>query len=216
MTKSLSIFLLKSPQRLFWLFLTLLSLLLVYVTLPYFSFRTDINFLLAKRAFIQDRAWMAAFYIHVSSSIVCLITGPWQFVPALRRGKWRKWHRIAGQAYVLSILLFAAPSGFYMALFANGGWGAQLGFGILSVLWIFTTYQAYACIVRGNVAAHRTWMVRSYALTFSAVTLRLWVPVLSLYFEVDHQTTVVATAWLNWIPNLLAGELLRIFYTKSL
>jgi hypothetical protein len=59
------------------------------------------------------------------------------------------------------------------------------------------------------------WMVRSYALTFSAVTLRAWVPILSLGFNVDHDYTVIITAWLNWIPNVIVGELLLKYFPKK-
>ena len=57
----------------------------------------------------------------------------------------------------------------------------------------------------GDVAAHQRWMVRSVALTFAAVTLRLCIPlsvVLGLPFEPSYQ----AIAWLCWVPNLMVAE----------
>jgi hypothetical protein len=50
-------------------------------------------------------------------------------------------------------------------------------------------------------------MIRNYALTLGAVTLRLWLPLfLSLdYTFVESYATI---AWLSWFPNLLVAELI--------
>ncbi len=203
-------------MRFYWLVMLGFALLLAVVTTAYFSFRTDINFLLVKQTLIHNTAWMTAFYFHISSSILCLVTGPFQFVRYFRQKAWIKWHRTTGKIYIFSILFLAAPSGAYMAVFANGGIGAKLGFIILSFLWFMSTYIALHAIQHKNISQHRAWMVRSYALTFSAVTLRLWVPILSNVFGVAPEFTVVITAWINWIPNLLVGEILIKFFTKNL
>jgi uncharacterized membrane protein len=207
----------KIPMRLGWLALTFGAFFLFYnVTIenPYFSFRTDIGFLLAKRTFVKDWVWMTAFYLHVSGCIFCLVIGPFQFVAYLRR-KYVHWHRNLGKIYIASILFVGAPSGFYMALFANGGFWAQLGFGTLSFLWVISTYLAYFFIKEGKVNAHKIWMVRSYALTFSAVTLRTWIPILTQYYYIDHTTAVIITAWINWIPNVILAEILVKLFPKN-
>jgi uncharacterized membrane protein len=203
--------------RLGWVLLTLGAFFLLYnVTIenPYFSFATDIGFLLAKPDFIHNVVWMTAFYLHVGGCIFCLIIGPFQFVGYLRR-RYRYWHRQLGKVYIFSIVGVGGPSGLYMAWYANGGFWAQAGFSILAVLWILSTYWAYQKARQGDFGAHQRWMVRSYALTFSAVTLRTWVPILSLYFQIDHEVAVIATAWINWIPNVLIAEILFKFFPKN-
>jgi hypothetical protein len=61
-----------------------------------------------------------------------------------------------------------------MALMAYGGLPAQMGFAFLSILWLSTGFMAYKRIREKKVLIHRQWMIRNYALTFAAVTLRLW------------------------------------------
>lgn len=192
-------------QGFLWAVLAFFSLYLGVITFAYLSFRTDIGFLLAKQEFISDKAWMVAFYIHISSSILVVFTGPFQFVKALRN-KFLRLHRVLGKIYVGAILFLAAPSGFYMALYANGGVGAQIGFTILSLLWFVFTYWAYKSIKAKKISAHKKWMIRSYALSFSAITLRLYVPILSLGFGLEHDFVLIITSWVNWIPNLLVAE----------
>ncbi len=192
-------------QSFLWAILAFLSLYLGIITFAYFSLRTDIGFLLAKQDFITDRTWMTAFYIHISSSILVVLTGPFQFVKKLRQ-RYLRLHRTLGKVYVGAVLFLAAPSGFYMALYANGGWWSQAGFTLLSLLWFSSTFLAYKKVREHKIAEHRKWMIRSYALSFSAITLRLYVPLLSLYIGWEHDFVVQITAWINWIPNLLVAE----------
>ncbi len=213
---SMSSLALRWAFRLVWLGLLFSSCFLVLVTLAYFSFRTDIGFLLAKQAFVRDSIWMSVFYLHISSSILCLFTGPFQFISFFRKKTTQGWHRVLGKVYIFSILFLAAPTGAYMAVFANGGFGTQLGFIILSVLWFVSTYIAWQAILEKDILLHKKWMIRSFALTFSAVTLRIWMPVLSAYCGMNPDLVLLLTAWINWLPNLLVAELLLIFFPKYL
>lgn len=97
------------------------------------------------------------------------------------------------------------PRRHLQARIAWGGLPAQIGFKTLSFLWLYTAAVAYLAIRRGNLADHRDWIIRNFALTFSGVTLRLWMPLLmSLFGELNGYRLV---AWLAWLPNLLLTEL---------
>ena len=65
-----------------------------------------------------------------------------------------------------------------MAPFNSAGLVGFFGFGTLAVLWLATGWLAYRAIRRRDVASHRAWMMRNFALTYAAVTLRLWLGVL--------------------------------------
>lgn len=190
-------------------------LLLFFTTTVYLSFRDDIHFLLAKPDLVHDVIWRPVFYFHIVSGMVCIAAGPFQFLPALRR-QYPAFHRNLGKAYVGAIVFVAAPTGLYMAFFAEGGIGSVLGFFTLSLFWWATTYWAYRAIRKGDVETHRRFMAYSFGLTFSAVTLRIWVPVLSNFFSVDHDFTIVVTAWINWVPNLLLAHLFVKFFPRRL
>ena len=76
----------------------------------------------------------------------------------------------------------------------------------MAVLWLLSSCLALAHICQGRVAAHRAWMIRSFALTFAAVTLRLELPVLAAL--TDFETAYRAIAWVSWAPNLVLAEAL--------
>jgi hypothetical protein len=95
-------------------------------------------------------------------------------------------------------------AGFGIAFFATGGWPSALGFLCLAIIWFVTTLKAYLFIRNGQIEAHQKMMIWSYAACFSAVTLRIWLPILVGIFK-DFNTAYVAVAWLCWVPNMLVA-----------
>jgi uncharacterized membrane protein len=163
-------------------------------------------FVPAMRApFLRDRfiVMPVATFLHLAGAAVALAVGPFQLNARLRN-RFLGAHRWMGRSYVAGVLLggFGALT---MATIAQAGLPARVGFGLLAVLWLTATGMAYRHIRAGNQPAHRRWMIRSYALTFAAVTLRIYVPLSQVYgipFEPAYQTI----AWLCWVPNLIVAE----------
>lgn len=143
--------------------------------------------------------------VHVGGSIVALAIGPFQFLRSLRANRPRV-HRWMGRLYLLGILL-GGVGGIFMAFHAWTGWVARLGFLFLAVLWLLTGWLAYRAIRLGNVAEHRRWMIRNYALTFAAVMLRLFNPLFIFGFGMDEAVAYQLVAWICWLPNLVVVEL---------
>lgn len=145
-----------------------------------------------------------AILLHAFAATLALALGPWQFMAGLRRAR-PALHRWMGRVYLGAGVLVGGLAGLYMSFHAYGGTVSQSGFGLLALLWLYTGAQAYAAIRRGDVAMHRRWMIRNFALTFAAVTLRLWMPVfagLGMPFDVFYPLV----AWISWVFNALAVE----------
>ncbi|MGH7264951.1 MAG: DUF2306 domain-containing protein [Candidatus Rokuibacteriota bacterium] len=149
----------------------------------------------------RDRPW--AFWGHAAFAGVALLLGPLQLSARFRERQWRR-HRILGRVYVVAGLI-GAGCGLYLAPFAYGGAVTRLGFGLLAVATLGATATAYLRIRAGDVRGHRAWMTRSYALLFSAVTLRLELPLLILALGA-FGPAYVAVSWLCWVPNWAAAE----------
>lgn len=163
-------------------------------------------FVPAMRApFLRDRfstVPLAAF-LHLAGSAVALAVGPFQLNSRLRN-RLISAHRWMGRSYVVSVLL-GGLAAFVLATMAQSGLPAQVGFGLLAVLWLTATSQGYRYIRARNQPLHRRWMIRSYALTFAAVMLRIYLPLSQVYgipFDPAYQTI----AWLCWVPNLIVAE----------
>jgi len=95
-----------------------------------------------------------------------------------------------------------------MALESYGGQPTHFGFGMLAVLWLFTSAMAYVRIRQRNIQSHREWMIRSFALTFAAVMLRIWLPLFVGVWKIDFVQAFDTISWLCWVPNMLVAEVL--------
>jgi uncharacterized membrane protein len=148
---------------------------------------------------LSSRPW--GINPHALFGGIGLLAGAVQFHRGLRRRL--RIHRFLGRVYVVSCL-FTGTAGVYMAAYSYGGWVTHLGFGALGVLLLFTTIVAFRAIRRGDVETHWRWMLRSYALMFAAVMLRLELPLLASNLGFDTGYRIVS--WLCWVPNVIVAE----------
>lgn len=142
--------------------------------------------------------------VHVAGAIIALALGSVQFLPALRRGAGPP-HRWVGRVYVVGCLV-GGTAGLILAAGSHAGPIASAGFGSLALLWIAVNLLGWRAAVRGRIADHRRWMVRSWALTLAAVTLRLYLP-LVMSLGLPFLPWYRAISFLAWVPNLIAAEL---------
>lgn len=144
--------------------------------------------------------WNTGFYTHISFGGLALLVGWVQFSKRFRDVNLKR-HRLIGKIYMVAVLI-GGLAGFYIAFYATGGIVAQLGFGSLAIVWLYTTYMAYQTIKNGDIQKHKIFMTYSYATCFAAVTLRLWLPLLTLAFG-DFIPAYRMVAWLCWVPNII-------------
>ncbi|PWN68579.1 DUF2306 domain-containing protein [Chryseobacterium phosphatilyticum] len=181
--------------------------LMLKITLEYIPLDPNVSFLMIKQTEVGQRPeYLSFFYTHVYTSIFVLFTG---FLAILRKDfGWKSFHRNMGKIYIFLILILAAPSGIYMGFFANGGILSKISFVILGILWWFSTFRAYQLARQKKFTQHKQWMWRSFAFTFSAITLRMWKVIIVYLFHPNPMDVYQIIAWLGWIPNILLIEYL--------
>lgn len=178
----------------------LLSLYIAAVSLRYALPAPTLPPNIAANAFAHP-----ALIFHAVTASIALLVGPLQFFRGKRGGRaW--WHRLSGPVYALACLA-SAPAGLLLAVGSSAGPVAAAGFGLLALAWFYATARGVHAILTGRVAEHGRWMVRSFALTFAAVMLRLYLPA-SVLLGLDMGRAYVAIAWLCWVPNLAVAELM--------
>ncbi len=182
---------------------------------PAIYFIADRKFgLLASKseALLADPLWNTMFYIHIILGGVALLIGWLQFSKKLRL-KNLQLHRKIGEIYVISCLL-SGFSGFYIALYATGGISPKLGFASMAIVWFFTTLFGFTSVTKGYIIKHQKLMIYSYAVCFSAVTLRIWLPILGNIFG-GFLPAYRIVAWLSWLPNMLVAYLIIKYQFKT-
>ncbi len=151
------------------------------------------------------------FYGHVVFGAVALLIGPLQFARGLRE-RFPRVHRVLGSISVGAIVI-AAIAGVVISPLTSAGFVGALGFATMGVLWATFALLGLRAILRRDVRAHREWMTRTFALTYAAVTLRLWVPILMVVFIAIGSDPGAAfvqayaiVPFLCWVPNLIVAE----------
>lgn len=144
-----------------------------------------------------------AFWAHVLGGAIALGLMPFQFQAGLRARR-PIVHRSIGRVYVLAVAI-GGVSGLVLSPYSQVNAVAAAGFALLSIAWLVTTSLALRAVLTGQIAAHQRWMLRSAALTFAAVTLRIWLPG-SLAAGMPFETAYPIVAWACWLPNLAAVE----------
>lgn len=184
------------------------SFIMLTKVIPYLSFERAINFLGTKTDEVLDKThFMWAFYIHITSSLLVMPLGILQFSTYIARHK-PSLHRILGKVYVVVILALAAPSGLVLASYANAGLAAKVGFTLQSLVWWVVTYIAWQEATQKRWLNHTHAMLRSFAVTLAAMSLRTESYIMYYYLDTKPIETYLTVTWLSWVGNLLFVEIL--------
>ena len=143
----------------------------------------------------------------VGASLFCML-GALQFWPGFRR-RFPRWHRIAGRMLAPADIV-AGLSGLWMNQFypygPNDGlllYFFRLFFGAAMVL---SVVLGIAAILRRDVAQHRAWMMRAYAIGLGAGTQAAtqlpWILLVGLPSELPRALLMGAA----WVLNLAVAE----------
>ncbi len=182
--------------------------------MAYIPYNTDVGFLRIKQHYIHIDQWRIAFFIHVYASMWVLFAGFTQFSKTIQRNQ-PKLHRTLGYIYVVDVLLITGPAGLLMGFYANGGLWSRIAFVLLAMLWIYFTAMALVKARQKNFKAHRNYMIRSYALTLSAITLRAWKYAITNTVTLPPMDVYRVVAWVGWVGNLVVAEWLIFRHTQK-
>jgi len=145
--------------------------------------------------------------VHIVCAVLYAVLGAFQFSATLRRRR-PGWHRVAGRALVV-LGLAVAFSALWLTLF----YPRQPGTGELAFLFrlAFGSGMAASIILgftgirRGNVARHRAWMTRAYALALGAGTQVFSQGIGNAVFGTGALATDLSLG-AGWVINLAVAE----------
>ena len=178
--------------------------LMLATALQYFSISMKNGLLQIKPAF-QATSHPIALCVYICSNMLAMVAVFVQFSKKLRT-RHTTMHRWIGRTYVFNVLLVAAPAGLIMSFNTDGNFNFRTALTVQSCLWWYFTYTAYWSVIHRDFVGHRHFMVRSFALTLSIITLRLWAVDVTAYFEQPPINLDPITPWLGFIPNALIAE----------
>jgi uncharacterized membrane protein YozB (DUF420 family) len=206
-----------SPSRRFsWNAATILTLVLASVVAVRFIWHYAVPYFLHFNQKQFDYYWPHRIRLvtHIGGGILALVCGTLQLWTGLRQRAMNA-HRWIGRVYLASAAV-GIVGAFLMAVYS-----APRSFGIglmgLATAWIVTTGIAWAAIVRGRVALHKEWMLRSYIVAFAFVTFRIFtdlLPGVTKHLGSSAEDASTSVAWISWVLPLAVFEI--ILQTRKL
>jgi uncharacterized membrane protein YozB (DUF420 family) len=156
-------------------------------------------------AYAGRRGWLL---VHIVGGTIALLSGPVQLWLGIADRR-IDFHRKFGFAYIAGVVI-GASGAFWLAAHPSFGWVYGAGLGSMAVAQVVTTAMAFVAIKRSLIEQHKEWMIRSYVVTFSFVTYRLFgVLIGPLQLGTVAELNIVL-AWGSWaLPLLLAEAILQ-------
>jgi uncharacterized membrane protein len=158
----------------------------------------------------------AALVVHVVTAATALLVGVLQLIPRVRAR--RALHRRLGRTFLAVGVLAFGVTGIPLALTTPNGDVTRYGILVPAVGWLVCAALGWTAIRAGRLADHRAWMIRTYALTFFAITTRMLVPLLiavQVPFQDDRSpeavrqlvdSTIPYGQWMGWMIDLAIAQ----------
>jgi len=199
-------------KKIFYLFISITVLLMTFYTFYAYLYLSP-GTTVSPEQKSEYAKHSISIVVHAVFGAIALFVGMLQLIKSIRE-KFPVYNVIFRRVYYFSVII-SAIFGLYVATYAQGGLVNKMGFFILDLVWIWSVIQAMIADKKSDMPGFRIWIVRNYALTFAAITLRLWLPLLwSIYdFQPSHFSEIYQTlGFLCWVPNLIIVEW---FYLKT-
>jgi len=145
--------------------------------------------------------------LHIIAALTFAVLGAFQFSPRLRSGK-PGWHRLSGRLVVALGFVVAVTALWLNEITPRQTAAAQLlylfrlaaGSGMtIGIILGVTTIQ------KGDIAGHRAWMIRAYALALGAATHVFTIGIGQAIFG-DSELTNTLMQGAGWVINLAVAE----------
>ena len=147
--------------------------------------------------------------LHVLPGGIFLLFAPLQFSARIRTRHLRL-HRWSGRLLLPTMLAGLLPGLYFGIVRPYGGPAEAVAIAAFGGLLLFAVYRGVRAIRRGQVARHREWMIRVFALTIAISTVRLVAGPLDVILTplgVRPSALFALSVWTGWVLTLGVAEL---------
>jgi uncharacterized membrane protein len=145
--------------------------------------------------------------LHVVPGGLLLLFAPLQFSSRLR-ARHISWHRWSGR-FLLAVAVPTALSGLFFGMWMPfGGRGETAMIVPFALLMLASFARAYRAVRRGDIATHREWMIRAFAVAIAIASVRVVGAVLDVTLSpyVGLRALFVIAIWTGWLTTVFAAE----------
>src|SRR5947199_7704815 len=151
--------------------------------------------------------------VHILPGMLFMVLGPLQLSRTIRNQHLR-FHRWSGRVFLVCCAIIAVSALTMSFQMAIGGANETAATVLYALLFVFCLTKAFIHIRRREIALHREWMIRGFAIGLGVATVR---PIIGAFFAARRLSPheFFGTAfWLGFTINLIAAET-WINYTRA-
>jgi len=144
-------------------------------------------------------------FAHLVVAVPLLLIAPLQFSRRVRM-RWPRWHRRAGQVYLVGAMIGALLA-VYLGVTIRYE-GSRIPLALFGVVWLGFSMAAWSCARRRDFVAHQRFMIRGYVLAMAFVWVRVMYDFQDELFPFIRNVDVRDTTreWLSFVAPLLVVE----------
>jgi uncharacterized membrane protein len=153
--------------------------------------------------------------VHIIPGLLFMVLAPLQFVRRLRSGM-PGLHRWTGRVVIASGIIIGSTALVMSTRMAIGGANQTAATLLFASLFLFALVKAFLCIRQQEIALHREWMIRAFAIGLAVATIR---PIVGIFFATRSITHLTPhdffgiAFWLGFTMHSIAAEV-WINYTR--
>lgn len=147
--------------------------------------------------------------LHVIPGGIFLALAPFQFSARIRNRHLR-FHRWSGRVLLVAALATGLNGLYFGVLMPFAGPAEAVAIGLFGGLFLLAMTRGFLAIRKRDVALHREWMIRTFAIAIAISTVRVFGAAFDIALApmgVGPQAIFVLAVWAGWIVTVGAAEL---------
>ncbi|MDQ3417119.1 MAG: DUF2306 domain-containing protein [Actinomycetota bacterium] len=145
-------------------------------------------------------------YAHILPGVLYLLGAPFQLSRRFRERHFTL-HRRLGRVLIPAGILAGVFAIVFGARYAFGGLSEASAVVLFGVHFVVALVVALVAIKSGDVARHRGWMIRAFAIGLAVGTIRIWIGVFQATGLLPLEDSFGPAFWLSFVLHALVAEL---------
>ena len=152
--------------------------------------------------------------LHILPGLIFCILGPLQFATKIRRN-YPTFHKWSGRVYVVAGIFIGISALILVYVLGLAGIAETVNVTLFASLFLIFLGLAVYRIRRREVAAHREWMIRAFALGLASASLRLIFLIVTAVSDFSFAESFLIALWISFPLHLVIAELWIIIGRRS-
>ena len=146
------------------------------------------------------------FYAHILPGVLFMVLAPFQVSSRFRSGRISR-HRRIGRVALGAGLVTGAFALLVGTLFPFGGFAEGSATVVFGVYFLVSLVLAYRAVRSGDIAHHRRWMVRAFAVGMAVGSIRILVGISEGFGILSFREAFGVAFWIAFVVHAIAAEI---------